>query len=158
MVIIKICAWGTCESDSCYPERLIKDGKFINFHPFPSCRVLKVDYMSPEIEALQYLFTCVTLIQLSYGGLIQIDECTFKRLAQTMEYNSTNFNFYLDCITSLSSESTAGTGWFSKMSASSFSVQKGMKGGGDTGRTGASVGLHWNGFKLHWRRFILHWS
>ena len=57
-----------------------------------------------------------------------------------MEYNSTNFNFYMDCITSLSSESTTGTGWFSKMSASSFSVQKGMKGGGDTGRTGASVG------------------
>ena len=29
-------AWGTCKTDSRYPERLIKDGKVINFHPFPS--------------------------------------------------------------------------------------------------------------------------
>ena len=34
--VVKRCAWGTCKTDSRYPERLIKDGKVINFHPFPS--------------------------------------------------------------------------------------------------------------------------
>ena len=34
-MVNKRCAWGTCKTDSRYPERLIKDGKVINFHPFP---------------------------------------------------------------------------------------------------------------------------
>ena len=34
--MVKRCAWGTCKTDSRYPERLIKDGKVISFHPFPS--------------------------------------------------------------------------------------------------------------------------
>ena len=34
--MVKRCAWGTCKTDSRYPERLIKGGKVINFHPFPS--------------------------------------------------------------------------------------------------------------------------
>ena len=39
--MIKRCAWGTCKTDSRYPERLIKDGKVINFHPFPSEKKFK---------------------------------------------------------------------------------------------------------------------
>ena len=39
--MVKRCAWGTCKTDSRYPERLIKDGKVINFHPFPSEKKLK---------------------------------------------------------------------------------------------------------------------
>ena len=35
-MVNKRCAWGTCKTDSRYPERLIKGGKVINFHPFPS--------------------------------------------------------------------------------------------------------------------------
>ena len=34
-------AWGTCTTDSRYPERLIKDGKVINFHLFPSEKKFK---------------------------------------------------------------------------------------------------------------------
>ena len=34
--MVKRCAWGTCKTDSRYPERLIKDGKVTNFHPFQS--------------------------------------------------------------------------------------------------------------------------
>ena len=32
--MVKRCAWGTCKTDSRYPERLIKGGKVINFHRF----------------------------------------------------------------------------------------------------------------------------
>ena len=41
--MVKTCAWpwGTCKTDSRYPERLIKDGKVINFHPFPSEKKFK---------------------------------------------------------------------------------------------------------------------
>ena len=39
--MVKRCAWGTCKTDSRYPERLIKDGKVINFHPFPSEKKFK---------------------------------------------------------------------------------------------------------------------
>ena len=39
--MFKRCAWGTCKTDSRYPERLVKDGKVINFHPFPSDKKLK---------------------------------------------------------------------------------------------------------------------
>ena len=33
--------WGTCKTDSRYSERLITDGKVINFHPFPSEKKFK---------------------------------------------------------------------------------------------------------------------
>ena len=33
--------WGTCKTDSRYPERLIKDGKVLNFHFFPSEKKFK---------------------------------------------------------------------------------------------------------------------
>ena len=39
--MVKRCAWGTCKTDSRYPERLTKDGKIINFHPFPSEKKFK---------------------------------------------------------------------------------------------------------------------
>ena len=39
--IVKRCAWGTCKTDSRDPEWLIKGGKVINFHPFPSEKKLK---------------------------------------------------------------------------------------------------------------------
>ena len=39
--VVKRCAWGTCKTDSRYSERLIKDGKVINFHPFPSEKKIK---------------------------------------------------------------------------------------------------------------------
>ena len=39
--MVKRCAWGTCKTDSRYPERLIKDGTVINFHPFPSEKKFK---------------------------------------------------------------------------------------------------------------------
>ena len=39
--MVKRCAWGTCKTDSRYPERLVKDGKVINFHPFPSEKKFK---------------------------------------------------------------------------------------------------------------------
>ena len=39
--MVKRCAWGTCKTDSRYPERLIKGGKVINFHPFPSEKKFK---------------------------------------------------------------------------------------------------------------------
>ena len=39
--MVKRCAWGTCKTDSRYPERLIKGGKVINFHPFLSKKNLK---------------------------------------------------------------------------------------------------------------------
>ena len=39
--VVKRCAWGTCRTDSRYPERLIKVGKVINFHPFPSEKKFK---------------------------------------------------------------------------------------------------------------------
>ena len=32
--MVKRCAWGTCKTDSRYPERLIKGGKVIKFHLF----------------------------------------------------------------------------------------------------------------------------
>ena len=35
------CAWSTCKTDSRYPERLIKGGKVINFHPFTSEKKFK---------------------------------------------------------------------------------------------------------------------
>jgi hypothetical protein len=35
--MVKRCAWGTCKSDSRYPERLKKDnGTSVSFHSFPS--------------------------------------------------------------------------------------------------------------------------
>ena len=52
--------------------------------------------------------------------------------------NYFKFNFYLACVPSPFSKSMTGTGWFSKMSTLSFSVQKGTRGGGDTGCTGAT--------------------
>ena len=39
--VVKRCAWGICKTDSRYPERLIKDGKVINFHLFPSEKKFK---------------------------------------------------------------------------------------------------------------------
>ncbi len=39
--MVKRCAWGTCKTDSRYPERLIKDGIAVNFHPFPSEKKFK---------------------------------------------------------------------------------------------------------------------
>ena len=39
--MVKRCAWGTCKTDTHYPERLIKDGKAIDFHPFPSEKKIK---------------------------------------------------------------------------------------------------------------------
>ena len=39
--MVKRCAWGTCKTDSRYPERLVKGGKVINFHPFPSEKKFK---------------------------------------------------------------------------------------------------------------------
>ena len=39
--MVKRCAWGRCKTDSRYPERLIKGGKVINFHPFPSEKKFK---------------------------------------------------------------------------------------------------------------------
>ena len=39
--MVKRCAWGTCKTNSRYPERLIKDGKVINFHLFPSEKKFK---------------------------------------------------------------------------------------------------------------------
>ena len=39
--MVKRCAWGTCKTDSRYPERLIKGGNIINFHPFPSEKKFK---------------------------------------------------------------------------------------------------------------------
>ncbi|CAB4043638.1 hypothetical protein AC249_AIPGENE23928, partial [Paramuricea clavata] len=39
--MVKRCAWGTCNTDSRYPERLIKDGIPVTFHPFPSERKFK---------------------------------------------------------------------------------------------------------------------
>ena len=39
--MVKRCAWDTCKTDSRYPERLIKDGKVTNFHPFPSEKKFK---------------------------------------------------------------------------------------------------------------------
>ena len=39
--MVETCVWGTCKTDSRYPERLIKDGKVINFHPFPSKKKFK---------------------------------------------------------------------------------------------------------------------
>ena len=39
--IVRRCAWGTCKIDSRYPERLIKGGKVINFHPFTSEKKFK---------------------------------------------------------------------------------------------------------------------
>ncbi len=39
--MVKRCAWGTCKTDSRYPEPLIKDGIAVNFHPFPSEKKFK---------------------------------------------------------------------------------------------------------------------
>ena len=39
--MVKRCAWGTCKTDSRYPERLIKGGKVINSYPFPSEKKFK---------------------------------------------------------------------------------------------------------------------
>ncbi|CAB4037576.1 zinc finger 554-like isoform X1 [Paramuricea clavata] len=39
--MVKRCAWGTCNTDSRYPKRLIKDGIPVTFHPFPSERKFK---------------------------------------------------------------------------------------------------------------------
>ena len=39
--VVKRCAWGTCKTDSRHPERLIKGGKVINFHHFPSEKKFK---------------------------------------------------------------------------------------------------------------------
>ena len=39
--MVKRCAWGTCKTDLHYLERLIKDGKVINFHLFPSEKQFK---------------------------------------------------------------------------------------------------------------------
>ena len=39
--MVKRCAWGTCKTDLRYPERLIKDGKVINFPCFPSEKKFK---------------------------------------------------------------------------------------------------------------------
>ena len=40
--MVKRCAWGTCKSDSRYPERLkTEDGKIIKFHSFPSAKKFK---------------------------------------------------------------------------------------------------------------------
>ena len=37
--MVKRCAWGTCNSDTCYPERLSnKEGKSIRFYSFPSLK------------------------------------------------------------------------------------------------------------------------
>lgn len=37
--MVKRCAWGTCKSDSRYPERLKrKDGTTVKFHSFPAVR------------------------------------------------------------------------------------------------------------------------
>ena len=36
--MVKRCAWGTCNSDSRYPERLVNEveGTTVTFHPFPT--------------------------------------------------------------------------------------------------------------------------
>ncbi len=39
--MVKRCAWGTCNTDSRYPERLIKDGVPVTFHHFPSVTKFK---------------------------------------------------------------------------------------------------------------------
>lgn len=39
--MVKRCAWSTCKTDSRYPERLIKDGIPVTFHPFPSEKKIK---------------------------------------------------------------------------------------------------------------------
>ena len=40
--MVKRCSWGTCKSDSRYPERLkTEDGKNISFHSFPSVKKFK---------------------------------------------------------------------------------------------------------------------
>ena len=39
--MVKRCAWGTCNTDSRYPERLIKDGVPVTFHRFPSVTKFK---------------------------------------------------------------------------------------------------------------------
>lgn len=40
--MVKRCSWGTCKTDSCYPERLqTEDGKIISFHSFPSVKKFK---------------------------------------------------------------------------------------------------------------------
>ena len=37
----KRCAWGTCNSDSRYPERLINNGISVLFHAFPNEKKFK---------------------------------------------------------------------------------------------------------------------
>ncbi len=40
--MVKRCAWGTCRSDSRYPERLRKaDGTTVSFHGFPNEKKFK---------------------------------------------------------------------------------------------------------------------
>ena len=40
--MVKRCSWGTCKTDSRYPERLqTEDGKIISFHSFPSVKKFK---------------------------------------------------------------------------------------------------------------------
>lgn len=39
--MVKRCAWGTCNTDSRYPERLIRDGIPVTFHHFPSEKEFK---------------------------------------------------------------------------------------------------------------------
>ena len=41
LYMVKRCAWGTCKTDSFYPERLIKNEKVINFHHFSSEKKFK---------------------------------------------------------------------------------------------------------------------
>ena len=41
--MVKHCAWSTCNSDSCYPERLINsEGKCVQFYHFPSFKKEKM--------------------------------------------------------------------------------------------------------------------
>lgn len=39
--MVKRCAWGKCNTDSRYPERLTKDGLPVTFHHFPSITKFK---------------------------------------------------------------------------------------------------------------------